>query len=500
MELSGLRHIRKPKWPKKVSAPLKFRVEDPGSCKISDNLANSCKTHCKVCGNAYILTYMRIHTVNAHGMQITKYKEMYGQFEIIEKVFHKCHLCGKIVLFDSDTLGAHIKRAHQMKEKTYKKKFCISKPAATDTDTDTAGADQTLKMKKPSMKKLVEEPHKTSPISQLTNLEKERSEENEILKAFFAINCEGKPLNAGESSMVQSDLHRDNTAKEVTMQKSKEDFVVLERQDCLTLTQLDRAKMRENTNCFNRAQKEKENRVSMIQQSVEKKEVNTCIPEYLENTIVGTTVMKEPIKSEVMEEEESEECTMVNEDIKHSTIHMKEEPSELMEEGEVGNFFAEGVDIREDIKDSAVHIKVRPLESLVEIINTKEDIKESTVHIKVKPLQSLMESTIIQEDLKESTVHIKVKPLESLMKNINTKEDIKDNTVHIKEEPLDFLVDNISARAAVFQPLVALPAVQGVFSKDLTEDYSLYTKAQLGEMYRSRGLWEDSGDMQYCIM
>ena len=67
--------------------------------------------------------------MQSHGVQITEYKAMYGEFEIIEKVFHKCHLCGKIVLMDSDTLGAHIKRAHKIKERTYKKTFCINKPA-----------------------------------------------------------------------------------------------------------------------------------------------------------------------------------------------------------------------------------------------------------------------------------------------------------------------------------------------------------------------------------
>ena len=68
--------------------------------------------------------------MQSHGVQITEYKAMYGQFEIIEKVFHKCHMCGKIDLMVGDTLGAHIKRAHKIKERTYKKTFCINKPAA----------------------------------------------------------------------------------------------------------------------------------------------------------------------------------------------------------------------------------------------------------------------------------------------------------------------------------------------------------------------------------
>ena len=113
--------------------------------------------------------------MSSHGVQITKYKEMYGPLEIIEKVFHKCHLCGKIVLLDSDTLGAHIKRAHKMKERAYKKKFCIYKPAA--------GVKQSLKIKKPRVKKFVYKPpeDKTS----LAGLEKEESEEKETTTCFM---------------------------------------------------------------------------------------------------------------------------------------------------------------------------------------------------------------------------------------------------------------------------------------------------------------------------
>ena len=55
---------------------------------------------------------------------------MYGQFEIIEKVFHKCHLCGNFFLMDSDILVGHIKGTHKMKEKAYKERYCIYNPTA----------------------------------------------------------------------------------------------------------------------------------------------------------------------------------------------------------------------------------------------------------------------------------------------------------------------------------------------------------------------------------
>lgn len=101
-----------------------FLSDYASNCRVSDNLADSCRTLCKICGEAYVLTRMRTHTLAKHNIQITKYKEIHGPFEIIEKVFHKCYICGKLVLLDSDWLGGHIKGTHKMKEKEYKDKYC----------------------------------------------------------------------------------------------------------------------------------------------------------------------------------------------------------------------------------------------------------------------------------------------------------------------------------------------------------------------------------------
>ena len=38
---------------KKNSAPLKVVNDDPSTCKISDNLEDSCKTYCKICNEAF---------------------------------------------------------------------------------------------------------------------------------------------------------------------------------------------------------------------------------------------------------------------------------------------------------------------------------------------------------------------------------------------------------------------------------------------------------------
>jgi len=114
---------QKNKKSKKSFPVVPLRVPHQEDCQLSDDLADSVRTLCKVCDQAFTLNYMRFHTKEKHMLQITKYKELYGPFQIIQPVFHKCKLCGKIVLLDSDTLGGHIKGVHKMKEKMYKERF-----------------------------------------------------------------------------------------------------------------------------------------------------------------------------------------------------------------------------------------------------------------------------------------------------------------------------------------------------------------------------------------
>jgi len=47
-------------------------------------------------------------------------------------VYHKCKICGKLVLLDSDFLGAHIKNTHKMKEREYSDQYLIRIPKLKD--------------------------------------------------------------------------------------------------------------------------------------------------------------------------------------------------------------------------------------------------------------------------------------------------------------------------------------------------------------------------------
>ena len=90
--------------------PLRVPIPTDENCKFSDDLDDSVCTICKICDDSVTLTGMRRHTKLKHKMRITKYKELHGPFEITEHVFHKCHLCDKILLLDNEVLTTRLSR------------------------------------------------------------------------------------------------------------------------------------------------------------------------------------------------------------------------------------------------------------------------------------------------------------------------------------------------------------------------------------------------------
>ena len=104
--------------------------EDLPHFKFSNNLADYTKTACKICGKEATLSQMRVHTKGKHGMQIYEYRSKFNQhnFDIIERVFHQCRICEKIILLDSDRVASHLhshKGDHKLTQKEYNEKFMI---------------------------------------------------------------------------------------------------------------------------------------------------------------------------------------------------------------------------------------------------------------------------------------------------------------------------------------------------------------------------------------
>ena len=55
------------------------------------------------------------HLRYAHKKTLTQYKELVGnpRTQIIEVVFHKCTICRKTVLLNSDDISKHLKKKHR---------------------------------------------------------------------------------------------------------------------------------------------------------------------------------------------------------------------------------------------------------------------------------------------------------------------------------------------------------------------------------------------------
>ena len=104
---------------------LEDHGDDWGNVTFSNTLTDVCKTKCKICGRAFSLSAMRGHTKSFHKITITEYKEKFNQpnYDILVKIFHKCGICGKPVLFDSDTIAVHLKNGdnHSIRELLKKK-------------------------------------------------------------------------------------------------------------------------------------------------------------------------------------------------------------------------------------------------------------------------------------------------------------------------------------------------------------------------------------------
>jgi len=102
--------------------------------KISNDMGDACKTKCKLCNQEIKLVAMREHTKNKHNMNISEYKAKFGKnYELIEKICHKCCLCQEIILLDSDSIATHLKSAvHRKKDpqgtthKEYNDKYMVT--------------------------------------------------------------------------------------------------------------------------------------------------------------------------------------------------------------------------------------------------------------------------------------------------------------------------------------------------------------------------------------
>ena len=79
---------------------------DSENCRFSNCMRDAVRSICQICGSPETWNNMRNHTKKVHGIRITDYKQQYGQLteHLVAKVFHKCGVCGRVLLLDPDVV------------------------------------------------------------------------------------------------------------------------------------------------------------------------------------------------------------------------------------------------------------------------------------------------------------------------------------------------------------------------------------------------------------
>merc|ERR1712025_804740 len=121
-----------------------FLSEETKAGRIySNDMTHCCKHQCRVCNKIYTLTAMRGHA-RSHSITIKEYNDKYGspRDNIITEVWHKCKLCDKDFLLDSDEVHRHA-NWHQMTLKEFNSRFIILvNPQKIKTEREESKGDE----------------------------------------------------------------------------------------------------------------------------------------------------------------------------------------------------------------------------------------------------------------------------------------------------------------------------------------------------------------------
>ena len=97
--------------------------------RVSNNMKDVVRTLCLMCeeDNPVVLSRLRMHTKSAHGVPLSEYKKQFNiaterDHVLVEKVLHKCGVCGILLLLCSDVIAVHIKR-HKISHANYNATF-----------------------------------------------------------------------------------------------------------------------------------------------------------------------------------------------------------------------------------------------------------------------------------------------------------------------------------------------------------------------------------------
>ena len=101
--------------------------EELRELRFSNNMKDVIRTVCQLCNVTYPVSRMRMHTKQSHGIPVSEYKKKFNiasdrDYELVEKILHKCGICGLNLLLCSDVIAVHIKR-HKVTHANYNATF-----------------------------------------------------------------------------------------------------------------------------------------------------------------------------------------------------------------------------------------------------------------------------------------------------------------------------------------------------------------------------------------
>ena len=118
-------YIKSKPCTKEKSKPVENQVNSE-TRKFSNRWKDAVKVICQICGRSENCNVLRSHTRKIHGISITEYKQQFGALSdhYVERVYHECGECGKVLLLDPDVIAPHA-RSHGMTHAEYTAKHII---------------------------------------------------------------------------------------------------------------------------------------------------------------------------------------------------------------------------------------------------------------------------------------------------------------------------------------------------------------------------------------
>lgn len=100
-----------PHHPQQVVGAAGTEAGGDGKQYFSDNTEEMCVALCQICGAA--LKYFRSHVKDVHKMTMSDYRISCGSTTYQKETYHRCKICYKVILFESDTIQRHLSKSHK---------------------------------------------------------------------------------------------------------------------------------------------------------------------------------------------------------------------------------------------------------------------------------------------------------------------------------------------------------------------------------------------------